>query len=463
MVDEITEVSMRRELLLRGDPVGSLEEYVRRGGGDGLNTALRLGPEGVLDELAISGLRGRGGAGFPTATKWRSIAAGGPEAGARFVVSNGAEGEPGTFKDRWLLRHDPYQLVEGLLVAAHTLRADRAFVALKASFAQEIERVRSAITEVAEAGWSEGVAIEVVLGPDEYLFGEEKALLEVIEGEDPLPRLFPPYIYGLFTTSPQVGWSAGATLAEGRVEGSNPTLVNNVETLSTVPWIVANGGEWYRRFGTDESPGTMICTVSGDTTRHGVGEYELGTPLAEVIADLGGGLPDGRAVKYVLSGVSNPVIRGDHLDVPLCYEELDAIGAGLGTGGFIVFDDRTDPAELAWSVARFLGVESCGQCPACKLGLQDVASILEGMDGVTEGSPFAQLSARLPNVTDASRCFLPAQAQRLVASLLPDMRVTALRRPPRGLLTTKLVEFVDGRFLVDERQARKRPDWTYDD
>jgi NADH-quinone oxidoreductase subunit F len=453
---------MRTEVLLTGDPVRSLDEYVARGGGTGLNLALQLGTDGVLDELDISGLRGRGGAGFPVGTKWRSIVSGGPAAGARFVVANGAEGEPGTFKDRWLLRHDPYQLVEGVLIAAHTLRADRAFIALKASFVVEAEQVRRALAEVTAAGWAAGITVEVVLGPDEYLFGEEKALLEVIEGEDPLPRLFPPYVYGLFTTSPQLGWSAGATLDTGRDGGSNPTLVNNVETLSTVPHVIAKGGEWYRTMGTAESPGTVICTVSGDTVRHGVGEFELGTTLSQVIEELGGGMPDGRAVKYVLSGVSNPVIRGDHLDVPVTYEALDAVGAGLGSAGFIVYDDRTDPAELAWSVSRFLGVESCGQCPPCKLGSLAITELLEGLDDVTEGPAFAQLSARLPAITDAARCFLPSQEQRVVASLLADMRVPELRRPPRGLLTTKLVDLVDDRFVLDERQAHKRPDWTYD-
>ena len=448
-------------LILLGDaPVASLVDYVELGGGVGLETARRLGPDRMLEELETSGLRGRGGAGFPTAVKWRSIAAGGPDAGSRFVVANGAEGEPGTFKDRWLIRHNPFQLIEGVLIAAQTLGAERAFIALKASFETEIARVIEAIEMMAAAGWIDDLQVDLVLGPDEYLFGEEKALLEVIEGEEPLPRLFPPYIYGLFTTSPQMGWSAGSTLNDGRA-GSNPTLVNNVETLATIPWIIRHGGNSYRDMGTTESPGTMICTVSGDTECHGVGEFELGTPLAEVIATLGGGLPPGRAVKYVLSGVSNPVIRGDHIQTPLSYEAMEAVGAGLGTGGFIVYDDRTDPAELAWSVSRFLGVESCGQCPACKLGTQHATELLGELDGVTDGSTITELAARLPNVTDAARCFLPSQELRVVSSLMPDIREPSLRRPRRGLVTTKLIELVDQRFVLDDRQALKRPDWTY--
>ncbi len=455
-------------MLLSGEPVRSLQDHRRRGGLTGYETARRLGPSGVIDELATAGLRGRGGAGFPVALKWRSIAAGGSASGERFIVANGAEGEPGTFKDRAILRHNPYPLVEGLLIAAEALGATRAFVALKRSFEIEAERVATAAAEFADAGIAAGVSIEIVRGPDEYLFGEEKALLEVIEGEEPLPRLFPPYIYGLFTQSPQMGWSAGSTLDDAVREGSNPTLVNNVETLCLVPLILGRGSDWFRSTGTAESPGTLTCTVSGDTVRHGVGEFPMGTPLSTVIDELGGGLPSGRAIKYVLSGVSNPIIRADHLDVPLTYEHLDGIGSGLGTAGFLVFDDRTDPTELAEAVSRFLAVESCGQCPACKLGTGRITEILEGQTALnepelpTETSVVGELSARLAMVTDSSRCYLPAQEQRLVASLLPDMRNPDLRTPKRGLLITKIVDIDDDRFVLDERQRRKRPDWTYE-
>lgn len=448
-------------VLLSGEPVHSFAAYLEQGGLTGYQAAERLGPAATIEVLTASGLRGRGGAGFPVGGKWLSIAAGGPEAGDRFVVANGAEGEPGTFKDRSILRHNPYPLIEGLLIAARVFGARRAFIALKGSFEVEAERVVSAAAEFAAAGVAADAGIELVHGPDEYLFGEEKALLEVIEGEEPLPRLFPPYIYGLFTRSPQVGWSAGSTLDDPDRAGSNPTLVNNVETLSTVPAILANGADWYRSMGTAESPGTVVCTVSGDTVRHGVGEFELGTPLSTVIDRLGGGLPAGRAVKYVLSGISNPVIRGDHLDTPLTYEHMEAIGTGLGTAGFIVFDDRTDPAELAGAVARFLSVESCGQCPPCKLGTARITELLGDHEVLDTPGGHAELSARLTNVTDSSRCFLPAQAQRLVGSLVPDIRTPSLRGPDRGLAITKIVDLVDGRFVLDDRQLLKQPDWTY--
>ncbi len=446
-------------MLLDGSAITSLEDYRAAGGLAGLEAAERLGPEGVVEELVASGLRGRGGAGFPAGTKWRSVMAGGPSAGRRFTVANGAEGEPGSFKDRTIIRHNPYALLEGLLIAAWTVGAERAILALKSSFVTEAELIAAAAGELAAAGVAEGISVEIVLGPDEYLFGEEKALLEVIEGEDPLPRLFPPYVYGLFTTEPQLGWSSGATLDSGRT-GSNPTLVNNVETLSNVPQILARGADWYRSMGTEESPGTIVCTVSGDTMRHGVAEFEMGTPLSQVLGEVGGGVPDGRAVKYVLSGVANPVIRADHLDTPLTYEHMEAIGSGLGTGGFIVFDDTTDPVELAREVSRFLWVESCGQCPACKLGTGRITEILSG-EGPRGGGTFAELSARLENVTDGARCFLPTQEQRLVNSLMADMRVPELRTAERGLLVSKILDLEGNRFVLDARQALKQPDWTY--
>ncbi|MEQ8718664.1 MAG: NADH-ubiquinone oxidoreductase-F iron-sulfur binding region domain-containing protein [Acidimicrobiales bacterium] len=440
-------------------PVDSLDHHLASGGGEALMAAEALGPDGVLDELEISGLRGRGGAGFPTATKWRSIVAGGASAGTRFVVANGAEGEPGTFKDRYLMRRNPYLLVEGLLIAARTVGAERAFIALKASFETERARLIRAVAEVEDAGWAPDVRIDLVAGPDEYLFGEEKALLEVIEGEDPLPRMFPPYVYGLFTNSPQMGWSAGDTL-DARAGGSNPTLVNNVETLCTVPVIVRDGGEAYRTFGTGESPGTFIATVSGDTVRHGVDEFEMGTPVAEVLAVLGGGVAGGRSLRYVLSGVANPVLGAGDLDVPASHEGLEAIGSGLGTGGFIVYDDRTDPIELAAAVSRFLSVESCGQCPACKLGCGAVTEMLESAP--ERRLDVGALSARLRQVSDGARCYLPTQEQRVLASLLPDIRA-GVTGETRGLLVTKLVDLGEDRFDIDERQRHKQPDWTYSD
>ncbi|OWY60889.1 hypothetical protein B7486_66750, partial [cyanobacterium TDX16] len=257
----------------------------------------------------------------------------------RYVVANCAEGEPGTFKDRALMRRNPYQLVEGLLIAAFAIDATEAFVALKASFEQEREGITRAIAEMQEAGICRDCKVTVVAGPDEYLFGEEKAMLEVIEGKEPLPRVLPPYEHGLFATAPQTGWQA--TDAEPGHQGrheSNPTLVNNAETLSNVPRVLADGGERFRSLGTAESPGTLVATVVGDVVRPAVGEVELGVSLREVIDQVGGGLDPRRELKAVLTGVANPVVSGAGLDVDLSYEGLQSAGSGLGAGGVIVYD-----------------------------------------------------------------------------------------------------------------------------
>src|SRR3954463_8971536 len=235
---------MTHERLLSGIPVETLESWVERGGGRGLDAAREMGSEALVATVDASGLRGRGGAGFPTATKWRTIR----EHHTRLttpVVVNGAEGEPGTFKDRAILRHNPYQTVEGALIAAAAVGADWIIFALKESFEREVKAVRQAIEEVSAVGWTDGITIDVKVGPDAYLFGEETALLEVIDGREPFPRVAPPWRLGVDTAG---------SLA--------PTLVNNVETMSNLPGIVANGPEWFRELGTDASPGTVVCTVS---------------------------------------------------------------------------------------------------------------------------------------------------------------------------------------------------------
>src|SRR5690606_23794650 len=259
--------------LLADPPVATLDEHVARGGGGGLRRALELGPEATIDELRRAGLRGRGGAGFPTAIKWRSVLTGGGT--RRYAVCNAAEGEPGTIKDRALLRANPYAVLECLLAAAHTVGAAEAHIARKASFEPELARVRTALAEIEQAGWLGDLAVTVTAGPEEYLFGEEKALLEVIEGNEPLPRWLPPYLHGLYATAPQLGWDSAEpdTAVPGEGDGlANPTLVNNAETLAQAAWILAHGADEFRSLGTAESPGTVICTVVGDVDRPAVVE-----------------------------------------------------------------------------------------------------------------------------------------------------------------------------------------------
>ena len=458
-------------VLLPDQPIGSLDEYVDTwDGGQGLLRARALEATGVVDAIDRSGLRGRGGAGFPTGRKWASICAGGPEVGDRYVVANGAEGEPGTFKDRMLMRRNPYQIVEGVAIAAATVDAVGAYIAVKASFTPEIAALERALAEMGGTQLIGDVPVTLVTGPDEYLFGEEKALLEVIEGEDPLPRLFPPYVYGLFTTSPQMGWSAGVDLSSDgpAIPSSNPTLVNNVETLATVVPVLGRGPDWYRGLGTPESPGVVLCTVVGDTQRAGVAEMEMGTPLREVIEQIGGGPKPGRSVKAVLSGVANAVIPGARLDAPVSYEGLEAAGGGLGAAGFIVYDDTADMMAVARAVSRFLYVESCGQCPPCKFGTGAITTLLDKiLAGDAAVHDVEVMAARLDSVTDSNRCYLPVQEQLVVRSILRafpdelDAHLTGVTRFSGDVEVPKLVDIRDGVAVVDERQARKQPDWTY--
>jgi NADH-quinone oxidoreductase subunit F len=454
-------------LVLPKEPVQSLDEWRAAGGGRALERARQLGPEGVLAELRSAGVRGRGGAGFPVAAKWQTVRRG---AGRhRYAVCNGAEGEPGTFKDRAILRANPYQVVEGLAVAALTLDAREVFIALKASFTAERERVTSAVTEMERAGMLGDLSVGIVGGPEEYLFGEEKALLEVIEGNEPLPRWLPPYVHGLFATAPQLGWQAHEP-EPGHTRGheSNPTAVNNVETLANVAHALANGSDWYRSLGTSDSPGTVVCTVVGDAERAGVVEVAGGTSLREVLSMFGAPRP-GRTVRAVFTGVTNAPLTGEQLDIPLGFDAFAAAGSGLGAAGFIVYDDTACMADVVAVLSRFLWVESCGQCPPCKLGTGAITGALDDIAGGRgDDSSLESLNHWLSVVADGNRCFLPVEAQQVVGGVLrafPDDFAAHLRgaceRPHRAVVP-KIQDIVDGHAVYDARQSKKRPDWTYE-
>ncbi len=462
--------------LLPHEPIATIDAYLATdAGGAGIARAHQLGAAATIDLIASSGLRGRGGGGFPTGQKWAGIA---HQAGQRrYVVCNGAEGEPGTFKDRALLRANPYQVVEGLAIAAFAVGAGDAFLCLKASFTRELDAVTRAVQEFQSAGLCEGCRVTIVAGPDEYLFGEEKAMLEVIEGNEPLPRWLPPYLHGLFATAPQLGWQATAAPAGSSSAGSgsagpgsNPTLVNNVETLANVTHILARGADWFRTMGTPDSPGTIITTVVGDVVAPDVGEVEMGTPLRAVIDAVGSGLAPGRSVKAVFSGVANAVITPDALDAPVSYEGLQAVGSGLGSAGFIVYDDTTCMVDTAYRFSRFLSIESCGQCPPCKLGSSAITEALERIEtGAGDAGDLELIVGWLGHVTDGSRCYLATEEQLVVTSILrafADEFTEHLdhdRCPrPRRLPIPKLIDLADGHAVYDERFWHKRPDWTYD-
>ncbi len=456
--------------LLPPTPITSLDDYLADGGGRGLEAARRLGPQATIEELTASGLRGRGGGGFPTGRKWAGIAGQPAGAGRRYVVVNGAEGEPGTFKDRALLRTNPYQVVEGAVIAAETVGADGVYLCLKAVFERERDALTRAVQEFQAAGLCTGCTVTIVAGPDEYLFGEEKAMLEVIEGKPPLPRWLPPYEHGLFAASPQLGWEAGPHGPQRRTAGApNPTLVNNVETLANVAHILARGADWFRSFGTAASPGTAVATVVGDVVAPDVGEVELGTPLRAVIDAVGAGLPPGRSVKAVMPGVANPVVTADHLDVPVSYEGFEAIGSGIGSVGFIVLDDTACMVAAAWRASRFLSVESCGQCPPCKLGSTEITERLGRLEaGTATDDDVGAIRGWLDRVTDGNRCYLAVEEQRVVGSILVAFAEEVAEHlgaggcpRPDARPIPKLVELRNGRAVYDEDYLRKQPDWTY--
>lgn len=433
--------------LLPESPIADLDAYIAQGGGAGLERALRMAPTEVVEVVRRARLRGRGGAGFPTGVKWASVVAEAGD-GPRYLVCNGAEGEPGTYKDRPLMARAPHQLLEGVLIALHATGAERAYVATKQRFTTEVERLAGALSELRAAGWEGADRIDLVLGPDEYLFGEESALLEVVEGKLPLPRILPPYQQGLFA-------GPGA---------SNPTIVNNVETLSHVARILADDGESFRSVGTEEAPGTMVFSVLGDVATEGFFELPLGTPLRTLIQDLAGA----EEVQAIISGTSNPIITPELLDLPMDFDSLSEAGAGLGSGGFMVYGPQRDIVQVVSVLARFLAVESCGQCIACKLGN---GVMFDRLDRLVRGEGTAtdieEIRKATTTVTDANRCYLPVGSALLIRSALeefPDAfeaRIGSPSPPEVAVAVPKIIDCTDDGFVLDPDYLRKRGDWSY--
>ena len=458
--------------VLPSEPIRSLDDYQADGGFAGLDAARAAGGDTVIAELEASGLRGRGGAGFPTGRKWRAVAANRSDIEPTTVVVNGAEGEPGTYKVRAILAANPYQVVEGALIAAVVVGADRIVFGVKPSSGAPVDRLRAAIDEISRAGHDGGVRLEVFEGPSEYLYGEETALLEAIEGRPPLPRVAPPYRRGVdeLGEPDASGLPAGVDMAGPDDEtDAAPALVDNVETLANVPAIVAKGAGWFREMGTDASPGTIVCTVVGSTNTAGVGEVAMGTTLREVLDEIGGGARAGRTVVAVAPGVSAALLPASALDTPLTYEAMVAAGSGLGSCGFTVFDDEDDLVAAVAGTSRFLAVESCGQCTPCKQDGRAIADLLASLarSELTDDE-LGSLQDRVRTVADEARCFLASQQEAVVRSLLEtfpeavEAHFDGRAEPAEPLLVAELVEVREGRAVIDERHRDKQPDWTYD-
>ena len=313
----------------------------------------------------------------------------------------------------------------------------------------EIERLISARDAAMDADWPGAEGIRIVPGPDEYLFGEESAMLEVIEGKLPLPRILPPYETGLFAT----------------MNAPNPTVVNNAETLSHVAAILRHGADWFREVGTTEAPGTMVFTVVGDVDRPGVYELPLGTPARTLVVDLAGA----RDILAIYAGTSNSVITPDVLDLPLDFDSFAEAGTGLGSGGFAVYDTRRDIVQVCATLARFLAIESCGQCLACKLG---TAEIFERLDALVRGegtsADIAEIRRRTDTVTDQNRCYLPVGAALLVRSTVDafaarfEAHVGHAGDPTVAVAVPKITDIDAGTVTLDATYSRKRSDWSHD-
>ena len=461
--------------VLPTSPYRSLDCYIDGGGGIGLRAARAVAADTIIEELTASGLRGRGGAGFPTGVKWQTIKSFESPLLRTSIVINAAEGEPGTFKDRAIIRANPYAPIEGALIAAHALGAKSIIIATKAGFTDELTRLRSAIGEILMAGWASGVEICIVEGPYSYLFGEETALLEVIDGRPPFPRIAPPFRRGVVEivrtaadAASGSGLSADVQMASTAADSAAPpVLVSNLETFANVPAIIAKGSEWFRSVGTTASPGTIVCTLSGAVRRPIVAEVPMGTTLREII-ELAGGLQPGRTLSAVLVGVSSAPLTADLLDTALTYEAMHAVGSGLGSAGFEVVDDSTSAVAVAAGISRFLAVESCGQCSACK---QDGAQISDLLGKIVRGfgteEHLATVKLRLSTVADGARCSLATQHQVVVGGLLDafDAEVRACldpaAEPGTVHLIAPLIDIDEHGATLDTSFAYKQLDWTY--
>jgi NADH-quinone oxidoreductase subunit F len=330
------------------------------GGYDSLAKARGLEPAAVLDELLGANVRGRGGAGFPMGKKASFLAKGTGK--PTYLVVNADESEPGTFKDREIMLRVPHRLIEGCLITAHAIGSQNVFIYIRGEYLAEFDVLRSALDEVREANLLGGVTIVLHRGAGAYICGEETALLESLEGKRGQPRSKPPF--------PAV---AGVYAA--------PTLVNNVETIATVPAIVDRGGDWYASLGVENSAGTRVFSLSGNVVNGGNFELPLGTTLRELVYDLGGGIPDGRELKAVIPGGSSvPVLTADQVDVALDFDSMAEAGSMLGSGAVIVIDDRACMVQLGLRVAQFYMHESCGKCTPCREGTRWMVQLLHKLE-----------------------------------------------------------------------------------
>ncbi|GHV36543.1 NADH-quinone oxidoreductase subunit F [Synergistales bacterium] len=347
------------------DP-SNIEEYIARDGYEGLAKALlEMTPAAVIDEVKKSGLRGRGGGGFPTGTKWGFCAASpGPK---KYVICNADEGDPGAFMDRSVLEGDPHAVIEGMAIGAYAMGADEGYIYCRAEYPLAIEHLKHAIAQAEEYGLlgekifgsNFNFTLHVKEGAGAFVCGEETALMASIEGERGMPRPRPPFpaVSGLW---------------------AKPSNINNVETWANVPQILYKGGDWYAAMGTDKSKGTKVFALTGKVKHTGLVEVPMGIPLREIIYDIGGGILNDKEFKAVqIGGPSGGCLTKDHLDTPITYESLPELGAIMGSGGLVVMDEENCMVDIARFFLEFTQRESCGKCTPCREGTKQMLLLLE--------------------------------------------------------------------------------------
>ncbi len=390
----------------------NIEEYIAQDGYFALAQCVNeMKPEEVIDVIKKSGLRGRGGAGFPTGMKWSFAAP--VQADQKYVVCNADEGDPGAFMDRSVLEGDPHSVLEAMAIAGYAIGASQGYIYVRAEYPIAVERLKIAIKQAREYGllgkniFESGFDfdVDIRLGAGAFVCGEETALLASTEGRRGEPRPRPPFpaVSGLF---------------------GKPTVINNVETLANIPKIIRNGWEWFAAMGTEKSKGTKVFALAGKINNIGLIEIPMGTSLRTIIYDIGGGIPKGKKFKAAQTGgPSGGCLTESHLDIPIDYENLTAAGSMMGSGGLIVMDEDTCMVDIARFFLEFTQEESCGKCPPCRIGTK---RMLEILDKITSGNgtpeDLTNLETLAETIKDASLCALGQTAPNPVLSTLKHFR-----------------------------------------
>jgi len=384
------------------DPL-NIDDYLARDGYQALAKCRLLPPSEVIEAIANSGLRGRGGAGFPTGIKWR-LARANPDP-VKYVICNGDEGDPGAFMDRLVLESDPHRVLEGLAIAAHAVGAAEGYFYIRAEYPLAVRHTRAAIQQAAGRGLLGALRLEVREGAGAFVCGEETALIQSLEGKRGMPKLRPPYP------------------VERGFRGK-PTVINNVETLASVPWILRHGAEAFAAFGTKTSRGTKVFALAGKINRGGLIEVPMGVTIREVVEEIGGGIRHGRQFKAVqLGGPSGGCLPARLADTPIDYDALAQTGAIMGSGGLVVLDERDCMVDIARFFLKFTQAESCGKCTFCRIGTKRMLEILERLcAGHGRPGDLEKLATLADYVSRGSLCGLGQTAPNPVLTTLRYFR-----------------------------------------